>query len=95
MINAMKDGELPNGKNLTTLLQITERIGIPSAMLLILGYLTMSGFDKLSDGIHAQTIALEKMSTGLQSFQAQVMREHEALQRDLRDLDRGKALTRP
>jgi hypothetical protein len=91
----MKDGELPNGKNLTTLLQITERIGIPSAMLLILGYLTLSGFDKLNDGIHAQTIALERMSTGLQSFQAQVMREHTDMLYQLRDIDRGKTSTKP
>lgn len=91
----MKEGEISNGKNLTTLLQITERIGIPSAMLLILGYLTMSGFDKLNDGIHAQTIALERMSTGLQSFQAQVMREHTDMLYQLRDIDRGKTSTKP
>jgi hypothetical protein len=90
----MKDCELPNGKNLTTLLQITERIGIPSAMLLILGYLTLSGFDKLNDGIHAQTIALEKMSTGLQSFQSQVMREHAEIGRDIRDIDRNGSIKR-
>jgi hypothetical protein len=90
----MKDCELPNGKNLTTLLQITERIGIPSAMLLVLGYLTLSGFDKLSDGIHAQTVALEKMSTGLQSFQSQVMREHAEMGRDIRDIDRNGSIKR-
>lgn len=90
----MKEGEISNGKNLTTLLQITERIGIPSAMLLVLGYLTLSGFDKLSDGIHAQTVALEKMSTGLQSFQSQVMREHAEMGRDIRDIDRNGSIKR-
>lgn len=84
----MKD-EVANGKTLNTLLHITERIGLPCAMLLVLGYLTLAGFDNLNACIANQTIVLERITMSLNSFTGQVTKEHEKMSNELRDIERS------
>lgn len=94
----MKDNSLSEGK-IQLCAKIVKEVGVPVVLSLALTYLLISlvvgTLKDLSAGQHAQTLVLQQMMTGMQAFQDQVSKEHDAMSRELRDIDRGRLTTRP